>query len=535
MSDRAIDQARRRVLAGCRRLGLFAGLPFLLLLTIQRWVTSQRVLGAAVELLAMAGVTAFLWWDRERRPRLGGQVLLLLSFVVCVGALVQFGPLLWTGALLLAWSLAVVFFLEQAALGVAVAMLTPLGMGLLIERGMVLPPWPNVSDGLLGWLRMSLTLGLICSLGSLIFRQLLAVQQAALEREAQARLREREAYAEADRAHSIVAASSRLEVLGRLAGHAAHEFNNHFMSVIGCVDLLRGSLSEGERRELLGEIELAVGRAKKTGQQLLAFAHQGSNPVGQAAPAEALAQLTDNLQQVFEDGPALRLELVDTPPVTLASGALQRMLLELCLAARDQIGGQPLSVRLRHRPELARPVEIEFAGVKKAPLALTPQFDQLLRSADGEFETAEGDTTWRLKLPVRAPASIAPLSASELKTVVVLEDDPSIRRVLLRILEREGYSVTPSACVAEALVVIESANFDLLIADAKLPDGDSSGVIRRFRERNATSRILVCSGFIEGDGVLAEVQSLGVAFLQKPFGQQRLLATLGALQAPKGS
>ena len=84
-------------------------------------------------------------------------------------------------------------------------------------------------------------------------------------------------------------------------------------------------------------------------------------------------------------------------------------------------------------------------------------------------------------------------------------------------------------------MVIESANFDLLIADAKLPDGDSSGVIRRFRERNATSRILVCSGFIEGDGVLAEVQSLGVAFLQKPFGQQRLLATLGALQAPKAS
>jgi DNA-binding response OmpR family regulator len=167
---------------------------------------------------------------------------------------------------------------------------------------------------------------------------------------------------------------------------------------------------------------------------------------------------------------------------------------------------------------------------------LTPQFDQLLRSAEGEFETAEGDTVWRLKLPARAMAeSASPREAAALKSVMVLEDDPSILKVLLRILEREGFSVTPSTSNAEALAVIEGANFDLLIADAKLPDGDSSAVIRRFRERNASGRNLVCSGFIEGDGVLAEVESLGVAFLQKPFGQQRLLATLGALQAPRVS
>ena len=114
-------------------------------------------------------------------------------------------------------------------------------------------------------------------------------------------------------------------------------------------------------------------------------------------------------------------------------------------------------------------------------------------------------------------------------SVLVVDDDPPIRRMLERTFTGEGYRVTAAADGAEALVAIERSVPDLLVLDVAMPGIDGIGVCRRLRSRGLALPILLLTA---RDGVPDRVAGLDAGaddYLVKPFAAEELLARARAL------
>ena len=115
--------------------------------------------------------------------------------------------------------------------------------------------------------------------------------------------------------------------------------------------------------------------------------------------------------------------------------------------------------------------------------------------------------------------------------ILVLEDDPAIRKGIVRVLERAGYPVLGASEPAEALELAgqQGAALRLLITDFSLHAITGREVAERVRKGAPGLRVLYVSGHVEGDVLPPERRSPGSAFLQKPFSMERLLAEVRTL------
>ena len=107
--------------------------------------------------------------------------------------------------------------------------------------------------------------------------------------------------------------------------------------------------------------------------------------------------------------------------------------------------------------------------------------------------------------------------------VLIVDDEPSIVSLLARSLQARGYQVRSAAGGQEAIALLESESFDLLIVDLKMPDVDGLTVIRRGKELDPYLAVLVITGFVTLDSVLQALYAGAQAFVLKPFGPQELL------------
>ena len=92
-------------------------------------------------------------------------------------------------------------------------------------------------------------------------------------------------------------------------------------------------------------------------------------------------------------------------------------------------------------------------------------------------------------------------------------------------LEQAGYNVTTAVTVNQALELSTSQQFDALVSDAVLPDGNPKGVIESFR-RNSSGPIVICSGYAKNDPILEALEIESAVFLQKPFSTDELIMQL---------
>jgi two-component system KDP operon response regulator KdpE len=109
--------------------------------------------------------------------------------------------------------------------------------------------------------------------------------------------------------------------------------------------------------------------------------------------------------------------------------------------------------------------------------------------------------------------------------VLVVEDEPQMRRFLRPALEGQGYRVTEAATVSEGLIQASSFNPDLVLLDLGLPDGDGVDVTRRIREWSAVPIVVISARGQESDKVAA-LDAGADDYLTKPFGMAELLARL---------
>ena len=120
-------------------------------------------------------------------------------------------------------------------------------------------------------------------------------------------------------------------------------------------------------------------------------------------------------------------------------------------------------------------------------------------------------------------------------SVLVVDDDNAVCRIVQRMLSDEQYQVQTSQSVADALRAIEQKSFDAYVMDDKLPDGSGLDVAERIRSKGSEAPIILMSGY-ETSSVASGAEKFHAFFLQKPFSRETICyAVKKAIGPPKGA
>mgnify|MGYP006281957903 CR=1 FL=1 len=370
-----------------------------------------------------------------------------------------------------------------------------------------------------------------------------------------------------------LARAKTLEALGKLTGGVAHDFNNLLAVIVGNAELLRGRRDPAELAAGLEQILDAAERGSALTRSLLNFARQ--------AP---LAPTTEDLAAVVEDVRALSRRTVpesirirtELPPApchaAVDRNTLENALLNLVLNARDAMpDGGDLLLRLRtidgpdpswQDPNLPPGSYHEIAVIDTgrgiAPDVLERVFDPFFSTktmAEGSglglsmvqgFTSQSGGTVRiastpgagtevAMLFPQQAPGDAAAEPGRSdaaaprlppLRTLVV-EDDPSVRRLLTIMLEREGLELVGAASGDAAIDALDGdGRIGLVITDMVLPGrAQGADVVRHLRDTRPELPVLVLSGYAEEAAELERSREVD-AVLYKPAPRELLIETL---------
>ena len=378
--------------------------------------------------------------------------------------------------------------------------------------------------------------------------------------------------------------AQKMEAVGRLAGGVAHDFNNLLTAITGHVGLLLEDVSEGsEMHGDLEQIRHAAERAADLVRRLLAFSRHQVMRMRTVDLAELSRGMERMLRRLVPEDIALSVE---TPPgdctVLADPGQLEQVIMNLVVNARDAmpLGGE---LRLRVRPwSLDEPVgrmpagrcvclEVEDTGPGIAADDLPRLFEPFfttkakghgtglgLAMVFGIVTQSGGHVTvdsrvgqgscFRVLLPQAEAATEAeddggsrrpePRAATggQSRTILLVEDEPAVRQLARRILERSGYTVLVAASGPEALRLAagNTARIDLLLTDVVMPEMPGSEVVRRLREERPELPVLYMSGYTEDEAVRRGISTATAGFLSKPFAPGVLLERVEQILASRG-
>ena len=356
--------------------------------------------------------------------------------------------------------------------------------------------------------------------------------------------------------------AQRLAIVGLLAGGIAHDFNNVLTVILSSATLLRDRVADRpEAEEELHEIEVAASWGAALTRQLLAFARK---PVEQLQLVD-LSELTSHterlLRRLIGEHIELTTKLVPSPGLIWADPAqVEQVLMNLGLNARDAMpaGGrlriETSSVYLEPKDAAAHSnvppghyvtVMISDSGHGMTPeimariseplfttkehgtgLGLATSYG-IVRKYGGHIavasETAKG-TTFRLYFPrvqVEAPAALPSESALVLggtETILLAEDEASVRSIAARTLRSLGYTVLEAVHGVAALEVaaLHGGPVHLLITDVIMPQLSGRTLAAELRRNRPELRVLFTSGY-PSDVLTDAALQPGVAFIGKPY------------------
>ncbi len=362
----------------------------------------------------------------------------------------------------------------------------------------------------------------------------------------------------------------KLESIGLLAGGIAHDFNNLLGSIVGNVGLARlDTTPEHPVGTPLRAIESAAMRAAELCRQMLAYAGKGRfvvEPIDITALVEDLLPL---LKVSVSQHGTLRLELSRPLPAVMADATqLRQIVMNLVLNAADAVSARKgeivvatgtmradeaslagCAVGAELPPGNYVFLEVRDSGTGMAPEVLAKIFDPffttkfagrglglaavlgIVRGHKGalsvESESGVG-STFRLLLPpdeapavpVRAPDASSGKRWQRLGTVLVVEDEEPVRTVAVALLKSFGLTPLPVADGPSAIALFkhEAMRIDLVILDLLMPVMRGEEVLEELRKIRPEVRVLLMSGYSEGDVIGRIPAGLGrVDFIGKPF------------------
>jgi PAS domain S-box-containing protein len=373
-----------------------------------------------------------------------------------------------------------------------------------------------------------------------------------------------------------LAQAQKLEALGQLAGGIAHDFNNMLMVIFSRVEMLKLALPTEDRLyRYVNDIGLAAEQNARLTQQLLASARRQVLQPEVISISEVVSGLMQLLSKTLGEQVTIHTTLPKEAWRTFTDpGQVGQVLLNLAVNARDAMpDGGTMTVEIQNfiadaayialRPQIPHGeyvvLVVSDTGVGMPPDVRERIFDPFFTTKDpgkgtglglavvhGIMEQMGGHvtvyselghgTTFKLFFPryygdVQRRIVVeenAPERGTE--TILVVEDEELVRKVLVETLEAAGYIALSASDPVEAIALAgaHGSEIDLLLSDVILPIMKGPDLADQLRSAHPNLRIILMSGY--SDGAIANHASIGSAarFLEKPVQSTTLLNTVRA-------
>jgi PAS domain S-box-containing protein len=376
--------------------------------------------------------------------------------------------------------------------------------------------------------------------------------------------------------------SQKMEAIGQLTGGIAHDFNNLLTGILGSLELMQSRIRQGRTADVerfATAATTAANRAAALTHRLLAFSRR--QPID-PKPIDAnrlVTSMEDLLRRTI--GEAISLEMVTAAGLWITrcdANQLESAILNLAINARDAMpdGGRltietcnaHLDSAYAARQREVRPGQyvcicVTDTGSGMPPDVLSRAFDPFYttkpigqgtglglsmvygfaRQSEGYAkiysETGDG-TTVKLYLPrFRGKAGedeahdldvVEDLRTHEGEVVVVVEDEQSVRDLVVEVLRELGYQAVEASDGPEGLKLVKSLpRIDLLVTDVGLPGLNGRQLADAARESRPGLKVLFMTGYAENAAVSRGFLDDGMALITKPFPVQTLAARIRSM------
>ncbi len=384
----------------------------------------------------------------------------------------------------------------------------------------------------------------------------------------------RTAYEERERVEDALRHSNKMEAVGQLTGGLAHDFNNLLAGISGSLELIRARVDQGRTAELGRYIDTALvstSRAAALTHRLLAFSRRQTLDPKPTDVNQLVADMEDLFSRTV--GPSIQIEtrLAGEPWTTLSDPhQLESALLNLVINAHDAMpdGGQlviettnTILVDRHGMPRDSHPTEappgdyvtlrVSDTGCGMTPDVLARAFDPFfttkpigqgtglglsmihgfvqqtggcvqLRSEKGQGTTVAIYLPRHLGVAILEAEDDEPIVLADAATsavVLVVEDEPPVRMVVVDVLADLGYAVLEAGDGRSGLHILDSiAHIDLLLTDVGLPGGmNGRQLADAARQQRPDLKVLFMTGYAENSGANSRLLEEGMQIMTKPF------------------
>jgi PAS domain S-box-containing protein len=375
--------------------------------------------------------------------------------------------------------------------------------------------------------------------------------------------------------------TQKLESLGVLAGGIAHDFNNLLTGIIGNASLARQDLSAtSPARPSLEQIEETALRAADLCKQMLAYSGKGRFQIQRLDLSAVVRETMRLIQLSIAKTAVLRFELADSlPSVEADATQIRQVVMNLVINASEALGGKSGVISINtglvraDRTYLDNTIlsdtlpEGQYAFLEVSDNGCGMTAEQQARIFEPFFTTKftgrglglsavlgivrghhgalrvyseEGKgTTFKILLPVAEGPADSVIAAQHdgqwtgIGIVLVVDDEPSVRNVATRMLQKIGFTVLTAADGREGLDVFRARRGEIVavLMDLTMPHMDGESAFRELRALEPGVRVILMSGFNEQEAINRFTGKGLAGFMQKPFAietlRRKLEETLG--------
>jgi len=392
---------------------------------------------------------------------------------------------------------------------------------------------------------------------------------------------ERESQEALQRTEEQLRQSQKMEAVGQLTGGLAHDFNNLLTGIAGSLELLNARVQQGRLTELDRYIHIAQSATKRAAaltHRLLAFSRRQTLDPKPTDLNRLVAGMDELIRRTT--GPHISLETVAAGglwPTLVDASQLESALLNLCINARDAMpeGGritietankwidEYTSIHYDMTAGQYVALSITDTGTGMSPEVIAKAFDPFfttkptgegtglglsmvygfVRQSGGQvriYSELGMGTTMCLYLPryhghpKETDPTVEPVEALQAhtgETILVVDDEPAIRMLIIEVLNDHGYLALEAADGEAALQVLQSSRrIDLLVTDVGLPEGmNGRQLADAARAIRPDLKVLFITGYAENAVIGNGHVEAGMEIMTKPFAIEKLVSRIKKL------
>ena len=368
--------------------------------------------------------------------------------------------------------------------------------------------------------------------------------------------------------------SQKMDAVGQLAGGIAHDFNNLIQAIMGNVHFALESDPDAAMRSCLVDINASAVRASNLTKQLLAFGRKAPLAITVVDLNTVVRDLMQLVRRVIPGH--INLDFIaghQLAAIDADRGQLEQVLMNLCLNARDAMpDGGRITIETENllvdgsyaeTHPWARPGRWVLLTVSDTGVGMKPEVrDRIFEPFFTTKALGEGSglglavaygivqqhngminvysepglgTTLKIYLPVTLRLATAVGSKLEpqpekgrMETILIAEDEPLVRSVLVRVFERAGYQVIAAANGSEAIKLCREHAIDLALLDVVMPDFSGPQVYEHIQKLRPNLPTLFASGYSDTSRVSHRIPD-DMTVLAKPFEVNEVLAKVREL------